>query len=143
MKTLRMAACGLIATLALSACAQDGGDTTASPTETGAPTVTTSPTGASPTDPMPPTAVPPSKGPGLPTSGPASPPASGSMTISGTITSGVEPGCLLIDDFLLVGGPKNVLRAGAKVTVTGEVKADLMTTCQQGTPFVVQSAKAA
>jgi hypothetical protein len=28
------------------------------------------------------------------------------------------------------------------VTVTGKVQPDMMTTCQQGTPFLVESAKA-
>jgi hypothetical protein len=65
------------------------------------------------------------------------------LTLSGTITAGVEPNCVLLDNYLLVGGPRDVLRAGARVTVTGRVQPDLMTTCQQGTPFRVESAKPA
>jgi hypothetical protein len=65
------------------------------------------------------------------------------MTLSGTITAGVEPNCVLLDNYLLVGGPRELLKAGARVTVTGRVQADLMTTCQQGTPFMVESAKPA
>lgn len=63
------------------------------------------------------------------------------MTLTGTVRAGVEPNCLLLDSYLLVGGPRDQLRAGARVTVTGRVQADLVTTCQQGTPFVVESAK--
>lgn len=64
-------------------------------------------------------------------------------TLTGTVTAGVEPGCLLLDGYLLVGGDPGVIRAGARITVTGRVVADLMTTCQQGTPFVVRSAEPA
>ena len=62
-------------------------------------------------------------------------------TLTGTVAAGVERGCLLLDDFLLVGGDRTVIRAGARITVTGRVVPDLVTTCQQGTPFVVTSAR--
>ncbi|GIE98513.1 hypothetical protein Ari01nite_59780 [Paractinoplanes rishiriensis] len=62
-------------------------------------------------------------------------------TLTGIVTAGVEPGCLLLDDYLLVGGDREVIRAGARLEVTGRVVPDLMTTCQQGTPFVVASAR--
>jgi hypothetical protein len=65
------------------------------------------------------------------------------MTLTGTVTAGVEPNCLLLDGYLLVGGPREHLRSGARVTVTGRVQADLMTTCQQGTPLVVETAQPA
>jgi hypothetical protein len=65
------------------------------------------------------------------------------MTLTGTVTTGVEANCLLLDGYLLVGGPREQLRGGARVTVTGRVRADLMTTCQQGTPFLVESAQPA
>lgn len=76
-------------------------------------------------------------------SGVAPPPsgASATVTVTGTVTEGVEPGCLLLDTYLLIGGPAEVLRAGARVTVTGRVEADLMTTCQQGTPLRVDHAR--
>lgn len=66
-------------------------------------------------------------------------------TLTGTLEEGVEVGCLLLvtDDgqFLLLGEPARALStAGAgTVTVTGTEQPDLMTTCQQGTPFVVAS----
>ena len=68
-------------------------------------------------------------------------PPPGVLTLTGTVSSGVEPGCLLLDSYLLLGGPADVLKPGARVTVTGQAQPDLMTTCQQGTPFVVESAK--
>jgi len=80
-----------------------------------------------------------SKSPGIPGS---SRPA-GTTTLTGTVEAGVEPNCLLLDGHLLLGGPREVLRPGARVSVTGRVQADLMTTCQQGTPFLVDTAKTA
>lgn len=108
--------------------------------------MTTSPSGPDPTDPaattaaVPPTTVSPTR---RPPTRPGTPPPAGTTTLTGTISSGVEPGCLLLDNHLLVGGPRDVLRAGAKVIVTGRVQADLITTCQQGTPFLVETAKPA
>jgi hypothetical protein len=56
------------------------------------------------------------------------------------VQAGVEGNCFLLDGYLLVGGPREVITAGARVTVTGEVRTGLMTTCQQGIPFLVRSA---
>jgi hypothetical protein len=67
----------------------------------------------------------------------------GSMTLTGTVTAGVEHNCLLLGGYLLIGADPAVVRAGAQVTVTGRVVPDLVTTCQQGTPFVVTSATTA
>uniref|UniRef100_UPI001F1E8FCD hypothetical protein n=1 Tax=Micromonospora acroterricola TaxID=2202421 RepID=UPI001F1E8FCD len=72
--------------------------------------------------------------------GPTLPPPVGATTLTGTITRGVEPNCVLLDGYLLIGGPRDVLAAGARVTVTGRVEPDTMTTCQQGTPFMVENA---
>lgn len=145
MKTYRIALPVLVACLALSACAgQDGGDSpdggpTASPGQTGAPVT---PSSGAPTDPTMPGAAPPSGS--QPPGGPGkSSPAPGGAVLTGTVTSGVEPGCLLLGEYLLVGGPRDVIKAGAKLTVTGRAQPDLMTTCQQGTPFVVETAKPA
>jgi len=63
--------------------------------------------------------------------------------------AGVEPNCLLVQDakgsHLLVFDDK-ALRAetpvGAKVTLTGTSKPNMMSTCQQGVPFIVTSVKA-
>ncbi|MDG4784558.1 hypothetical protein O7626_01175 [Micromonospora sp. WMMD1102] len=131
--------------LALAGCA-DSGPTP--PGGSGGSPVTTSPSpGPSSADPSgSPGAVPstpggPMAGPGTPTRPPhggAGP--SGTTTVSGTVQAGVEPNCLLLEGYLLVGGPRDVLAPGARVTVTGEIRADLMTTCQQGTPLQVRSA---
>lgn len=143
MKTHRIALPLLAALLALGACAgQDG-----SGNEAGGPAASESQPGA-PVNPSEATndpAAPPSgKAPGeqVPAN-PSGSPAAGGATITGTVTSGVEPGCLLLGEYLLVGGPRDVITAGAKITVTGRVERDLMTTCQQGTPFLVDSVKPA
>jgi hypothetical protein len=63
------------------------------------------------------------------------------MTIRGTIQPGVEPGCLILSTdnevFQLVGPPTANLKAGMTVEVSGAPDKTLVTTCQQGTPFVV------
>ena len=75
------------------------------------------------------------------------PPAkgTGTKTLTGTITAGVEPNCLLLDDHLLIiqdAKLKAAAREGATVTVTGRIEPGMMTTCQQGTPFVVTALRA-
>ncbi|MEU4695006.1 hypothetical protein [Actinoplanes sp. NPDC023714] len=66
----------------------------------------------------------------------------GTTTLTGTVTAGVEPGCLLLDGHLLIfndAAQKGSVKAGDQVTVTGKADEGLMTTCQQGTPFKVSS----
>lgn len=92
-------------------------------------------------------------GPGKPPGNPATrPPAKegpgpsgpfAAMTLTGTVTAGVEPNCFLLDNYLLIGGPRDVIRPGARISVVGRPEPDLMTTCQQGTPFRVESARPA
>jgi hypothetical protein len=71
----------------------------------------------------------------------APPPPAGEVTVTGVVAEGVEAGCLLLDGggqrYLLVGGDRAELRAGARVTVTGRVDRGLLSTCQQGEPLVV------
>ncbi|MGI5236531.1 hypothetical protein [Dactylosporangium sp. CA-139066] len=68
-------------------------------------------------------------------------PQGSTMSIHGTIREGVEPGCVLLatdaKTYLLIGGDKAMLKTGSQVTVYGVEQNDLMTTCQQGTPFKV------
>jgi hypothetical protein len=74
------------------------------------------------------------------------PTATGAETITGTVTAGVEPHCLLLQDdkgsHLLVFDD-TALRlsaaVGAKVTLTGRSEPSMMSTCQQGVPFIVTS----
>ncbi|MFF5234213.1 hypothetical protein [Dactylosporangium sp. NPDC000521] len=82
-------------------------------------------------------------------SAPASPSSAASVsgpaaiTVSGQVVDGVEAGCVLLKTpdktYLLLGGDRAALQAGKQVTVTGRPTSDLMTTCQQGTPFQVSS----
>lgn len=109
------------------------------------PSATPSPTGGSPTLGGTPASDPTVPLPPKPTAPPKSPtdprPGEPVRTIRGTVSAGVEPNCVLLDGYLLVGGPRETLRPGARVVVSGRVQADLITTCQQGIPFLVTEAK--
>lgn len=61
-------------------------------------------------------------------------------TLTGVPRPGVESGCWMLDGYLLIGVPGDLLGADLTITVTGRVQDDLMTTCQQGTPLVVDTA---
>jgi hypothetical protein len=76
-----------------------------------------------------------------PTTEPAAP--GGELTVTGTVSEGVEPNCLLLGGYLLVGGDRKELRPGARVAVTGRVDRDLLSICQQGVPLVVASVQPA
>jgi hypothetical protein len=149
MGRIRIAVPVLSACLVLAGCGQSGGDP--DPRELGGADVTPSATSEpGPTaEPGPirrgdPTLPPPQRpSQTLTPGGPGVTPEGGLMTITGTITEGVEVGCLLLDGYLLIGGDKQVIRAGAQVTVTGQIRPDIMTTCQQGTPFQVRTVKPA
>ncbi|MET7965199.1 hypothetical protein [Micromonospora sp. NPDC005305] len=150
MKTPRTVLVALLAGAALTACAGPGSEP-GGPSPTGATPATSQPDpGPSPTGAAPVTSQPdpgPSVGPSRPNptwkGGPSKPPGPGATTLSGTIRAGVEPNCLLIDDHLLIGGPRDLLKPGTRVEVTGRSEPGMMTTCQQGTPFVVESARRA
>jgi len=78
-----------------------------------------------------------------PSSAPASPSPS-SETISGTVSAGVEPHCLIVRDatgshslYFHDESLRALAPAGAKVTLVGHPEPGMMTTCQQGEPFVV------
>ena len=139
MRVIQIAALGAVACLALGACGQDGptDGPGPSPSISGGPSLSNPPSPPDPLSPSPPVAR--SRPPRTP-----GPSRSGEVrTLTGTVAAGVEPNCVLLDTFLLVGGPRDVLRPGARVTVTGRVQPDLMTTCQQGTPFVVETGRPA
>ncbi|MEU4478609.1 hypothetical protein AB0F68_11180 [Micromonospora sp. NPDC023966] len=150
MKTPRTVLVALLAGAALTACAGPGSEP-GDPSPTGPTPVTSQPDpGLSPTGAAPVTSQPdpgPSIGPSRPNptwkGGPSKPPGPGATTLTGTIRAGVEPNCLLIDDNLLIGGPRDLLKPGTRVEVTGRAEPGMMTTCQQGTPFVVESARRA
>ncbi|MFG2047118.1 hypothetical protein ACGFIW_06780 [Micromonospora sp. NPDC048935] len=141
MRTFRLAVSALTVCVALSACgSQDAGRGNPPPTPTGTPSATGQPTpdpSGTPSivDPAP-TGVPSRPKPG----GPSTPPGVRATTLSGVVQGGVEPNCVLLDGYLLLGGPRDVLTPGARVEVTGRAEPGMMTTCQQGTPFVVSNA---
>jgi hypothetical protein len=74
-------------------------------------------------------------------------PPAGEVTVTGTVAAGVEPNCWLLEadggPYLLVGGDRSRLRPGARLTVTGRVDRDLLSTCQQGQPLMVASIRPA
>lgn len=141
MRTLRITATALIVCAVLAACGgQDPRDGAATPTPTGASPVTELPTPAPTSSATPADSTAPPTLSTVRPGNPSKPPAAGETTLTGRVESGVEANCLLLDGYLLLGGPRDVLTAGATVTVTGKIQPDMMTTCQQGIPFVVEKA---
>jgi len=65
------------------------------------------------------------------------------VTITGEVKDGVEPGCVLLNtgtvSYLLIGGDRSALVSGKRLTVVGVPQPGMMSTCQQGTPFRVVS----
>src|SRR5215211_3763910 len=111
----------------IAGCASGSGTGTASPSSgpgsaSGEPTP--SPSAASPSAPSP----------------GAGSPGAGDITLSGPVEAGVEPGCLLLRAngrvYLLIGGDKNIVKAGSTVSVRGHV-VQVMSHCMQGEPFEV------
>ena len=124
----------------LAACAGQPGGSESDPTATELPaTGTPEPSLTLPgTPPVPPPVSPPVSPPVVP---PPSTGKPGLVTLTGEVYAGVEMGCLLLatgsGDYLLIGSAAGPLRSGETVTVRGQIRADLATTCQQGTPFEV------
>lgn len=87
-----------------------------------------------------------------PSSSPSSPatpsPTPSSQVISGLVSAGVEPHCLILrdatgshalyfhDESLRASAPP-----GATVTLVGHAEPGMMTTCQQGEPFIVTAVR--
>ena len=87
-----------------------------------------------------------SPSPSLSPSPSVEPSSKGGETITGTVVEGVEANCRLITDaagshVLYFDDPslKTKATVGKKVTVTGRSEPGMMTTCQQGVPFIVTS----
>jgi hypothetical protein len=122
----------LAAVLAAAGCARDAGTGESA----GAPAPASSSPAAPESTQLPATELPdPSK---------PAPGAAGAKTISGTVTAGVEPNCLLLtgggaEHLLVFDDPamRAEVEVGAKVTVTGRAQPDQLSTCQQGIPFIV------
>jgi len=68
------------------------------------------------------------------------PPTSEPGTLVGIPEQGVEAGCWLLKGFLLLGGDEDLISSGQEIRVTGQVAKDVVTTCQQGIPYRVDSA---
>lgn len=77
---------------------------------------------------------------------PSVPPEAGQTTLKGQLAEPVEAGCVVLstDDgsYVLLGVPAKVgkLDPGTALVVRGSVAESTMTTCQQGTPFKVDTA---
>ena len=86
---------------------------------------------------------------GLPSAGGGKPGATGAQTITGTVTAGVEPNCLVLTagdaSYQLVfddPAMRSDAPAGKKVTLVGRAEPGMMSTCQQGVPFIVTAVRA-
>jgi hypothetical protein len=81
------------------------------------------------------------------TTGSAKPDAGAVETLTGKVTAGVEPGCLVLAGaggphlLIVTGDMTRTVKVGDTVTVTGRSDPGMITTCQQGTPFVVTAVK--
>ena len=67
--------------------------------------------------------------------------AQGEITVVGVVEDGVERGCKILragdQMYQLVGSADPLITAGARLSVRGRPNPNLVTTCQQGTPFQV------
>jgi hypothetical protein len=127
MKTIRRISLPLLVALALAGCANGAASSSSSPAPVTPSAAVTS-------------AAVPTEEPSI-----SKPADTGSKTLTGTISAGVEANCLLLDDHLLIfddAALKAAAQVGATVTVTGSAKPGMMTTCQQGTPFIVTAIRA-
>jgi hypothetical protein len=81
-------------------------------------------------------------------SSPSSSPSASSQTITGTVSAGVEPHCLILRDaagshslYFHDESLRSSAPAGSHVTLTGHPEPGMMTTCQQGEPFIVTAVR--
>jgi hypothetical protein len=68
------------------------------------------------------------------------------VTLQGTVSMGVEPGCIILDaddgqSYLLLDGDREIIMSGGRIEVEAVLEPDIMTTCQQGTPVTVLSVR--
>lgn len=73
-------------------------------------------------------------------------PSGTSTKLTGTLEAGVEPNCIVLRGdgadhvlFFADAQVKKQAKIGDKVTVVGDARPAQMTTCQQGTPFLVSA----
>ena len=71
---------------------------------------------------------------------------SGEIEVSGVVELGVESGCRVLrtdtELYQLISADPGI-RAGARLTVRGRPRPDMMTTCQQGIPLQVTEVRPA
>lgn len=146
MRTRQLLLATAVTLTLLTGCGAQQGTGDSTPTDGGSassilPTPGATTPGVTPTQP----AQPPSGGLSLPPTGKSSPGAQ--VTVTGTVEAGVEASCLLLRtgsvSYLLLGGDPAVVKAGARVRVTGVVRTDIMTYCMQGVPLQVTAASPA
>jgi hypothetical protein len=126
----------LSAVLIVAGCARDARE----PAGSASPAASTSPAppAAEPSAPEPSDAEPSAEATSVP----------GGQTISGTVTAGVESNCLLLSGdgaayLLIFDDPamRSQAEVGASITVVGRADPGMVSTCQQGTPFLVSSVR--
>jgi len=136
MRTRHFAALALLcAALLLAGCAQSGSGSAAASNGGGSASPSV-PASASPSVPVP-----------SGSSQPPNPPPSGvALVLTGQVEPGVEPHCLILKDggqtYQLMGGDPAIVKAGARVRVSGHVVANVMSYCMQGQPFQITEAHA-
>jgi hypothetical protein len=127
----------VLVTVLLAGCAGGGTNTGAPATPGGSVSASPNSSGGPGSNPDQPTSTPPL------TVSPTQP-AGPEMTLTGPVEEGVEQGCLIMRTqgkvYLLMGGDKTVVKAGATVQVKGRVNTGIMSYCQQGQPFQVSEA---
>ncbi len=71
------------------------------------------------------------------------PPTGKQITVTGVVTEGVEPSCVLLrsegKSYQLIGGPKAGAQQGKRAEVVGVLAPELRSTCQQGVLLQVVS----
>lgn len=156
-RSAALSTCAAAAVLLTAACGTQGPDgagqststseaqqtsthsTTGTSTPTGTATPSPSATGSSDgaSSPIPSATAPPKK------------PGSALRTLTGTLADGVEPNCVVLRTdngiYVLLGVPAKVRELGPGTTIhaRGTVASSAATTCQQGTPFRVDTASPA
>jgi hypothetical protein len=134
MRTRHFAVLGLLCAALLAGCAQSGSGSAAASNGAG----TASPSAPAPASPS----APEPSG----SSQPPSPPSGVALVLTGQVEAGVEPHCLILKDggqtYQLMGGDPAVVKAGARVRVTGHVVDNVMSYCMQGKPFQITEAHA-
>lgn len=77
----------------------------------------------------------------LPSKPAGSPSSQDVIEITGVVERGVEQGCTILrtagELYQLTGSSDPLIEPGARLTVRGRPRPDLLTTCQQGVPFQV------